>query len=70
MEYTGRDLKNLRKRARLTQLQVVAATGVCEATIVSAENGTRTPHDATLEKLLKLYAKEIKRWDKLEKAFA
>jgi transcriptional regulator with XRE-family HTH domain len=67
MSYSGPELKSLRKRSRLTQMQVVAMTGVCEATIVSAENGSRVPHDATREKLLKLYRKRIQYWNRLDK---
>ena len=61
-DYSGPRLKQLRKRARLTQMQVVKETGVSEATICYLERGDRKPQSKTLEKLLSLYAIETP-WD-------
>ena len=52
--YSGEKLKSLRKRAMLTQMQVVELTGVSEGTICYLEKGVRIPQTKTLEKLLSL----------------
>src|SRR5271166_961717 len=68
-EYTGEKLKDLRKRARLSQMQVVALTGVTETTIHNAEHNKRRPQNATLEKLLNLYAIRIAKYERLSKVW-
>jgi transcriptional regulator with XRE-family HTH domain len=68
-EYPGPKLRELRKRARLTQMQVVELTGVSEATICYLERGDRRPQSRTLEKLLNLYAIRIQYWKNLDKVF-
>lgn len=70
MIYTGEKLKELRKRARLTQEQVMELTGIAYGTIYHMERGTRKPHTSTLEKLLTLYAIRIKRVEKIEEIFS
>lgn len=67
--YTGPELKALRRRAMLTQRDVVRMTGVCEQTIIYMERGVTNPHMATLSKVLTLYGEKIaeveKRFKKL-----
>jgi transcriptional regulator with XRE-family HTH domain len=65
--YSGTKLRNLRKRALLTQMQVVELTGVSETTIHYLEHGLRRPQTQTLEKLLNLYAIRISRLEKMER---
>ncbi len=65
--YPGHKLRNLRKRALLTQMQVVELTGVSETTIHYLEHGIRKPQTQTLEKLLNLYAIRIARLEKMER---
>lgn len=57
--YTGPQLKALRKRAMLTQRDVVRMAGVCETTIIYMEQGVTNPHVATLSKVLRLYEEKI-----------
>jgi transcriptional regulator with XRE-family HTH domain len=66
-EYPGHKLRNLRKRANLTQMQVVKLTGVSETTIHYLEHDLRRPQTQTLEKLLNLYAIRITRLEKMER---
>jgi transcriptional regulator with XRE-family HTH domain len=66
-EYTGTRLKQLRRRARLTQAQVVQMCGVSETAICYLERGERKPQTRTLQRLLSLYAQRIKYWDDLGK---
>jgi transcriptional regulator with XRE-family HTH domain len=65
--YPGKKLRNLRRRANLTQMQVVNLTGVSETTIHYLEHDLRKPQTATLEKLLNLYAIRITRLEKMER---
>jgi transcriptional regulator with XRE-family HTH domain len=65
--YPGKKLRNLRRRANLTQMQVVELTGVSETTIHYLEHGLRRPQTKTLEKLLNLYAIRITRLEKMER---
>ena len=65
--YPGKKLRNLRRRANLTQMQVVELTGVSETTIHYLEHDLRKPQTATLEKLLNLYAIRITRLEKMER---
>lgn len=65
--YPGKKLRNLRKRANLTQMQVVKLTGVSETTIHYLEHDLRKPQTHTLEKLLNLYAIRITRLEKMER---
>lgn len=65
--YPGKKLRNLRKRANLTQMQVVELTGISETTINYLEHGRRRPQTATLETLLNLYAIRITRLEKMER---
>ena len=64
-EYTGPRLKQLRRRARLTQMQVVEMCGVSETTICYLERGDRRPQGRTLQRLLNLYATRIQYWNQL-----
>lgn len=64
--YPGSKLRNLRKRALLTQMQVVELTGICETTIHYLEHNIRRPQTRTLDKLLNLYAIRISRLEKME----
>lgn len=57
--YTGPELKALRRRAMLTQRDVVRMTGICETTIIYMERGVTNPHVATISKVLTLYAEKI-----------
>ena len=68
-EYPGPKLKSLRRRARLTQTQVVELAGVSEATLCYLERGERRPQTRTLEKLLSLYAIRIEYWNKIDQVF-
>jgi transcriptional regulator with XRE-family HTH domain len=65
--YPGPKLRNLRKRANLTQKQVVELTGIAETTILYLEHDRRRPQTQTLERLLMLYATRIKRLENFEK---
>ena len=65
--YPGPKLRNLRKRALLTQMQVVELTGISETTIHNAEHELRRPQTQTLDKLLNLYAIRIARLEKMER---
>ena len=65
-EYSGSKLRHLRKRARLTQTQVLELTGVAEATLNYLEHDMRRPQTRTLEKLLSLYAIRIQYWNKID----
>lgn len=65
--YPGKKLRNLRKRANLTQMQVVELTGVSETTIHYLEHDLRKPQTKTLETLLNLYAIHILRIEKRER---
>lgn len=51
----------LRKRALLSQLEVVKLTGICEPTITSIEQGRTKPHGKTIMKLLTIYAERIQK---------
>ena len=64
-DYTGPRLKQLRRRARLTQMQVVQMCGVSETAICYLERGDRKPQTRTLQKLLNLYAQRIQYWNEL-----
>src|SRR6185437_12681407 len=68
-DYSGERLRSLRKKAMLTQMQVVQRTGVCEATLYNVEKGVRRPQTRTLEKLLSLYAIRIQYWKNANKVF-
>jgi transcriptional regulator with XRE-family HTH domain len=63
--FDGPKLKSFRKRARLTQMQVVTMAGVSETTICYLERGDRKPQSRTLQKLLNLYATRIDYWRQL-----
>ena len=65
--YPGRKLRNLRKRALLTQVEVMNITGIHETTIHYLEKGTRKPQTKTLETLLNLYAVRITRLERMER---
>jgi transcriptional regulator with XRE-family HTH domain len=67
--YPGSKLRNLRKRALLTQMQVVELTGVSETTIHYLEHDLRLPQTQTLNKLLNLYALRIQRLEHMEQIF-
>ncbi len=58
-EYTGQELLEFRRRALLSQQQVVKLTGISEPTICSVEMGRTKPQARTIEKLLALYAERI-----------
>ncbi len=47
-QYPPERLKSLRKRAMLTQMQVVELTGISEATLCYLERGDRRPQTRTL----------------------
>ncbi len=64
--YSGDKLRRLRKRARLTQRQVVKLAGVSEAAICYLEQGKRKPQQTTLDKLLNLYAIKIQYWKNID----
>jgi len=63
--FDGQKLKALRKRARLTQMQVVAMAQVSETTICYIERGERKPQARTLQKLLTLYTQRLTYWRQL-----
>ena len=65
-QYPGQKLRNLRKRALLTQMQVVELTGISETTIHYLEHDIRRPQTQTLDKLLNLYAIRISRLERME----
>lgn len=60
-KYTGPELLALRKRALLSQKEVVKLTGVTEPTIAYLEMGRTKPHGGTILKLLSLYAERIQK---------
>ena len=64
--YSGAKLRNLRKRALLTQMDVVDLTGISETTIHYLEHDLRRPQSHTLDKLLNLYAIRIARLEKMD----
>lgn len=64
-EFSGEKLRSLRKRARLTQKQVVELAGVSEACIIYLEKGKRKPQTKTLHKILSLYSMQIQYWKNL-----
>lgn len=66
-EFPGPKLRNLRKRALLTQMQVVELTGISETTIHYLEHGLRKPQTQTLERLLNLYAVRISKLERMER---
>lgn len=68
-EYPGSKLRNLRKRALLTQMQVVEMTGISETTIHYLEHDLRKPQSKTLSTLLDLYSIRIARLDKMERVW-
>jgi len=68
-QFPAERLKALRKKAMLTQMQVVEQTGISEATLCYLERGDRRPQTRTLEKLLNLYATRINWVANLEKIF-
>lgn len=68
-DFSGPKLKSLRKRARLSQQQVIELTGVSEPTLCYLEHGRRRPQTQTLEKLLSLYAVRIQYFQNLDKVF-
>lgn len=68
-DFSGQKLKSLRKRARLSQQQVIDLTGVSETTLCYLERGDRRPQTQTLEKLLSLYAVRIQYYKNLDKVF-
>ena len=58
-EKNGEKLRSLRKRAMLTQVEVVKLTGICVTTLYNLESGRRRPQTRTLQKLRNLYAVRI-----------
>jgi transcriptional regulator with XRE-family HTH domain len=64
--YPGAKLRNLRKRALLTQMDVVDLTGISETTIHYLEHDLRRPQSHTLDKLLSLYSIRITRLEKMD----
>src|SRR6185437_4353187 len=66
-DYSGQRLKQLRRAARLTQMQVVKQAGVSEATLCYLEKGERRPQSGTLQKLRTLYAQRIQYWEGLDR---
>jgi transcriptional regulator with XRE-family HTH domain len=65
-EYTGARLKELRKRARLTQTRVYKLCGVTSTCVGYLEQGKHKPQYETLQKLLNLYAQRIKSIEQLD----
>jgi transcriptional regulator with XRE-family HTH domain len=59
--YPPAKIKALRKRAMLSQMQVVELTGVTETTLKNWESGRRRPQTEKLEKVLNLYAIKIQK---------
>jgi transcriptional regulator with XRE-family HTH domain len=65
-EFSGERLRKLRKKARLTQDQVVELTGVAETTLYHLEHDHRRPYSRTLQKLVNLYQMRISYWKNLD----
>src|SRR5512146_1283090 len=65
-EWSGLRLKGLRKRARLTQKAAMELSGVHYNTIVAIERNKHKPQNATLQKLLNLYAQRIRYWKQMD----
>jgi len=63
---TPERLRALRRRALLTQRDVVSVTGVAQSTVSEWECGRRKPQTATLRRLLSLYDINIRRWERAE----
>lgn len=64
-DWNAERMKELRKRSKLTQEEVMAATGVHYNTIAYIEAGRRVPQAKTLQRLLQLYSERIKYWKQL-----
>ena len=65
--YPGAKLRNLRRRAMLTQVEVVNLTGIAESTLYYLERGSRRAQSATLKTLLTLYSVHISRLEHMER---
>lgn len=50
---TGHELRNARRRARLTQRALAARTGIAQPTIARIERGQDDPRVGTLDRLLR-----------------
>jgi transcriptional regulator with XRE-family HTH domain len=66
-DFTGSRLRDLRVRARLSQLKVVELTGIAESTLCYLEHGKRKAQAGTLEKLIGLYVQKIRYWDAISR---
>ena len=67
-EFSRERLRKLRKRARLSQRQVVELSRVSEATLYRLESDHSRPYTTTLEKLLNLYQIRISYWKNMGQA--
>ena len=63
-------LRELRKRAFLSQLDVERLTGIGQATISRIESGVNRPQCSTLHRLLNIYAIHISKLERLETAWS
>ncbi|MEM0161511.1 MAG: helix-turn-helix domain-containing protein, partial [Thermoproteota archaeon] len=57
---SGEEVKNLRKRANLTQKELAEKTGLSQGLIAKIENNTVDPKASTLRKILNVLENEMK----------
>lgn len=62
----GAELKRLRKRAKLTGIQVASRTGISQSKISKLEAGLLIPTDEDLERLAKAFAHQGDEWPSIE----
>lgn len=67
--YPSDKLRDLRRRALLSQRDVERLTGISDSTVAYLERGTRKPQTATLRRLLMLYAMNISKWERQERTW-
>jgi transcriptional regulator with XRE-family HTH domain len=67
--YPAHKIKDLRKRALLTQLDVKSLIGLSPESMRRIENGISRPRKRTLDKLLTLFSTRISRLESMERIF-
>jgi DNA-binding XRE family transcriptional regulator len=67
--YPAHKIKDLRKRALLTQLDVQSLIGLSPESMRRIENGISRPRKKTLDKLLTLFSTRISRLESMERIF-
>ncbi len=67
--YPFEKLRELRRRALLTQRDVQRLTGISDSTFAYLERGRRKPQTNTPRKLLNIYGINISRWEHQEQTW-